>query len=723
MFEIKNCFRKNSLYPAVGPQTAAGNSLGYNRAANARLVDGQGAPWSLPAEMNASANNLEKRLQPAPGASRGTAPSQPTDWPATSPYSRPPTSSTSTNQLRTRLRADETRLSAEDITKLQRELPGRRKGRSKRAVGAESAPIHIFIVVEEANRVPEPDMWNVLGNDNPAALVMIGDEKQLPTTRDEQAGAKWLCQPPALLAVLSSDRTGPHLRRMVEMIGDMASTLFDYEKMFTNGRDTLLDRRPRATEVKKYFRRHYNVNSPLLQLKVAGESLKDQTPSQFNRINVSVVLSPAMDMIAEGVLRPEDITILTFYRTQWKLYRQQLQPRIESTWLVHVPKDALVMVADVVGLTAHKREWENRHFAAVFDYMRRRKGEFKVKDAGEHQKYPPKMLATASSRVHFKAEEDEIKRISGHVVNLMQNTAKIINPLPSLPTELQVVILKPSSSTVNDSVVDREFAKTFRVQRESVETWLDFLVIYHPDYQDVIIEQERLSQLPGDDTVIDAFSTVLHDEADVNEEDIDEENVVRAINALLESRLTRRDTLLGGSIKQKRRLGHALVSPTPSSAVALILIHNVLLPSPRVSRFSLDPNDSDSSLTSLEDNDIQGNINDKSKEAATKKAKRSTEGCHCSDIVPSIWQRKVMSTKTTSAVTAVQLLIQSRQFDGICYRHLHALGGKLSLQTNKLDAPMLQTRLNKVYDRCGDLWDLKTNSTTYTWFRKANRPP
>ena len=89
---------------------------------------------------------------------------------------------------------------------------GEGKAGPKRAVGAESAPIHIFIVVDEANRVPEPDMWNVLGNDNPAALVMIGDEKQLPTTRDEQARVKWLCQPPALLAVLSSDRTGPHLR-------------------------------------------------------------------------------------------------------------------------------------------------------------------------------------------------------------------------------------------------------------------------------------------------------------------------------------------------------------------------------------------------------------------------------------------------------------------------------------------------------------------------------
>lgn len=27
---------------------------------------------------------------------------------------------------------------------------------------------------------PEPNMWNVLGNYNPAALVMIGNKKQLP---------------------------------------------------------------------------------------------------------------------------------------------------------------------------------------------------------------------------------------------------------------------------------------------------------------------------------------------------------------------------------------------------------------------------------------------------------------------------------------------------------------------------------------------------------------
>ena len=87
-----------------------------------------------------------------------------------------------------------------------------------------------------------------------------------------------------------------------------------------------------------------------------------------------------------------------------------------------------------------------------------------------------------------------------------KNTAKMIYRLPSLPTELQVVILKSSFSPANDtSAVHREFAKVFGVQRKNVEMWLDFLVIYHSDYQDVVIDQERLSELPGNDTVIDAF--------------------------------------------------------------------------------------------------------------------------------------------------------------------------------------------------------------------------
>lgn len=48
--------------------------------------------------------------------------------------------------------------------------------------------------------------------------------------------------------------------------------------------------------------------------------------------------------------------------------------------------------------------------------------------------------------------------------------------------------------------------------------WLEFLVNNHPDYKDIVIDKERLSQLPCNGTVIDAFNTMLHDKVKVEEE-------------------------------------------------------------------------------------------------------------------------------------------------------------------------------------------------------------
>lgn len=140
-------------------------------------------------------------------------------------------------------------------------------------------------------------------------------------------------------------------------------------------------------------------------------------------------------------------------------------------------------------------------------------------DPGEVPSYLPclsiaeeMLIARAHVHMDFRRVKGCQYKYSGHVVNFMQNTAKIINRLPSLPKELQVVILKPAASSVNDSAVYREFTKKFRVQRKNVEMWLDYLVTHHPDYKDVVIDQERLSQLPGNDTIIDSFNTVPHDE-------------------------------------------------------------------------------------------------------------------------------------------------------------------------------------------------------------------
>ena len=129
------------------------------------------------------------------------------------------------------------------------------------------------------------------------------------------------------------------------------------------------------------------------------------------------------------------------------------------------------------------------------------------------------LIARAHVHMNFRWVKGCQYKYSGHIVNFMQNTAKIINCLPSLPKKLQVVILKPSSSSVNDSVVHQGFAKTFWVQRKNVEMWLHFLVNNYPDYKHIVIDKKRISLLPGNDTMINDFSTILYDEVNVDEHD------------------------------------------------------------------------------------------------------------------------------------------------------------------------------------------------------------
>lgn len=70
---------------------------------------------------------------------------------------------------------------------------------------------------------------------------------------------------------------------------------------------------------------------------------------------------------------------------------------------------------------------------------------------------------------------------SGHVINFMQNTGKIVNRLLSVSAELQVMVLKPSPNGVKNSKTHRRFEEDFRVQRDHVEIWLKYL-IEHSDY-------------------------------------------------------------------------------------------------------------------------------------------------------------------------------------------------------------------------------------------------
>ena len=90
---------------------------------------------------------------------------------------------------------------------------------------------------------------------------------------------------------------------------------------------------------------------------------------------------------------------------------------------------------------------------------------------------------------------------SGHCVSFMQNTVKTVSVLPSLPQELDIVLLRPSKGVADDPRFRRQFQRDFRVRRLRVLTWLRYLKRNHPDYRDVQISDARLQELPEDGDV------------------------------------------------------------------------------------------------------------------------------------------------------------------------------------------------------------------------------
>ena len=62
---------------------------------------------------------------------------------------------------------------------------------------------------------------------------------------------------------------------------------------------------------------------------------------------------------------------------------------------------------------------------------------------------------------------------SGHCVSFMQNTVKTVDMLPNLPSELDIVVLRPSNRVMEgDLWYQRQFRSDFRVCKGYVITWL-----------------------------------------------------------------------------------------------------------------------------------------------------------------------------------------------------------------------------------------------------------
>ena len=73
-------------------------------------------------------------------------------------------------------------------------------------------------------------------------------------------------------------------------------------------------------------------------------------------------------------------------------------------------------------------------------------------------------------------------------MNFIQNVTKIHRKLPLLPSELDVILLKPAAgSKFETRAIKCRFEKVFRVKRANIQIWLNYLEANHPDYRDVII--------------------------------------------------------------------------------------------------------------------------------------------------------------------------------------------------------------------------------------------
>ncbi|KAJ5183746.1 hypothetical protein N7492_001362 [Penicillium capsulatum] len=108
------------------------------------------------------------------------------------------------------------------------------------------------------------------------------------------------------------------------------------------------------------------------------------------------------------------------------------------------------------------------------------------------------------SRVHVFQEVRLVRgqqyRYRGHIVHFLRKTGRLYEQLPILPQDLNIILLRPSNTTQFHQL-DRQFVADYRVRREAIARWLQFLRLRHPGYRDLQISAATLNALPHDDRV------------------------------------------------------------------------------------------------------------------------------------------------------------------------------------------------------------------------------
>ena len=93
-------------------------------------------------------------------------------------------------------------------------------------------------------------------------------------------------------------------------------------------------------------------------------------------------------------------------------------------------------------------------------------------------------------------------RYTGHICCFGQNTPKTWRQLPRLPTELDILVVRPTAVKGGEYLGQR-FTKRYTVRRSAIVQWLYFLKVNHPDYYNIEIYSIWLTSLPENGFILD----------------------------------------------------------------------------------------------------------------------------------------------------------------------------------------------------------------------------
>ncbi|KAJ7040144.1 hypothetical protein C8F04DRAFT_948875, partial [Mycena alexandri] len=98
-------------------------------------------------------------------------------------------------------------------------------------------------------------------------------------------------------------------------------------------------------------------------------------------------------------------------------------------------------------------------------------------------------------------------KYSGHCCNFVRDTAVFHNKVPLLPEECDIIIMR---RTGQDAVTNEDVHQDFRVRRNVIEKWLNYLELNHLTFQSrqVVVDRTRLNHLPEDASIRDRLRTV-----------------------------------------------------------------------------------------------------------------------------------------------------------------------------------------------------------------------